>query len=110
MHDENKRLAKRALDEVFAQGRLDLVEEIFHPDFVNHEAGPQTPHGREGLKVTIQWIRSSFGDLSYELEDAIGEDDQVVLRVISKEGTPESSWASRRLAGSLPPSRSIGIA
>ena len=34
--------------------------------------------------MTVQWMRSSFGDLSYEVEDAIAEDDRVVLRVISR--------------------------
>lgn len=84
MYDENKRLAKRALDEVFSQGKLDVVDEIFHPDFINHEAGPRTPRGSDGLKVTVQWMRSSFSDLRYEVEDAIAEGDRVVLRVISK--------------------------
>ncbi len=84
MHDENKRLAKRALDEVFSGGRLDTLDEIFHPDFINHEAGPQTPPGRDGLKVTLRWMRSSFSDLRYEVQDAIAEDDKVVLRVMSK--------------------------
>jgi len=84
MLEENKRVAQRALDEVFAAGNLAALDEIFHPDFINHEAGPDTPPGREGLKVTVQWMRSSFGDLSYEVEDAIAEDDRVVLRVISR--------------------------
>ncbi len=84
MLDENKRLAKRALDEVFSRGNLQTIDEIFHSDFINHEAGPHTPSGRDGLKVTVPWLRSSFSDLRYEVEDAIAEGDRVVLRVISR--------------------------
>lgn len=84
MYEENKRLAQRALDEVFSAGDMSAVDEIFARDFVNHEAGPQTPPGREGLKVTVRWMRSAFSDMRYEVEDAIAEDDKVVLRVISR--------------------------
>lgn len=36
--EQNKRLVRRALNEVFAGGNLAIVDEIFHADFVNHEA------------------------------------------------------------------------
>ena len=83
MSELNKRLVRRALDEVFAQGSLDTVDEIFHPDFVNHEAGPRTPPGPGGLKMTVAWLHSSFSDLLYDIKDEIVEGDKVVVRVIS---------------------------
>jgi hypothetical protein len=39
MSEQNKRLVRRALEEVFAGGNLASVDDIFHRDFVNHEAG-----------------------------------------------------------------------
>src|SRR5215470_14849226 len=83
MSELNKRLVRRALNEVFAQGNLDTVDEIFHPDFVNHEAGPRTPPGPGGLKMTVAWLRSSFSDLRYDIKDEIVEGHKVVVRVIS---------------------------
>ena len=83
MSEQNKRLVRRALQEVFAGGDLDAVDEIFHRDFVNHEAGPRTLPGPEGLKMTVAWIRSSFSDLRYDIKDEIVEGDKVVARVIS---------------------------
>ena len=83
MSEQNKRLVRRALDEVFAGGNLSVVNEIFHPEFINHEAGPNTPPGPEGLKMTVKWLRDSFSDLHYDIEDEITEGDKVVVRVIS---------------------------
>jgi predicted ester cyclase len=77
----NKQLVKRALDEVFSAGNFGVLEEIFHPDFINHEAGPDTPPGPEGLKVTVGWIRDAFSDLHYEIEDSVAEGDKVAVRV-----------------------------
>jgi predicted ester cyclase len=77
----NKQLVKRALDEVFSAGNFGVLEEIFHPDFINHEAGPDTPPGPQGLKVTVGWIRDSFSDLHYEIEDSVAEGDKVAVRV-----------------------------
>ena len=52
MSERNKRLVRQALEEVFAGGNLAALGDIFHRDFVNHEAGPRTPAGPEGLKMT----------------------------------------------------------
>ena len=83
MNEENKRLVHRALEEVFAGGDLNSIDEIFHPNFINHEAGPRTPPGPEGLKMTVSWLRSSFSDLHYDIDDMIVEGDKVVARVTS---------------------------
>ena len=37
MSDDNKRLLRRALEEIYAQGDLGLADELVHPDFVDHE-------------------------------------------------------------------------
>lgn len=83
MTEQNKRLVRRALHDVFAGGDLAAVDDIFHQDFVNHEAGPRTPAGPEGLKITVAWLRSSFSDLGYDIKDEIVEGDKVVVRLIS---------------------------
>jgi predicted ester cyclase len=83
MLSQNTHLARRALDEVFAGGELTVVNEIFHPEFINHEAGPNTPPGPEGLKMTVGWLHASFSDMHYEIEDEISQGDKVVERVIA---------------------------
>lgn len=45
MSEYNTLLVRRVLNEIFAGGELSVVDEVFHPDFVNHEPGPRTPLG-----------------------------------------------------------------
>jgi predicted ester cyclase len=83
VNEQSEHLVRRALEEVFAGGNLDAISEIFHPEFVNHEAGPRTPPGPEGLKMTVEWLRRSFSDLRYDIKDEIVGADKVVVRVVS---------------------------
>jgi predicted ester cyclase len=82
MSEENKRTARRVLEELFEKGNLDAAEEMIHPDFVNHEATPDNPQGTEGLKETVSWLRGLWGPMRAEIEDEICEGDKVVARVM----------------------------
>jgi hypothetical protein len=35
--EDSKRLVRRALEEIYAQGDLELADELVHADFVDHE-------------------------------------------------------------------------
>ena len=80
--EDNKRLTRRALDEIYTRGDLELVDEIVHPDFIDHEpAHPEQPNGPESVKQTVRRLRRMFGGLRFEIEDEIAEGDRVVQRV-----------------------------
>jgi predicted ester cyclase len=79
--DENNRIARRVLDELFEKGNVEAAEELIHPNFVDHEAPPDNPQGPEGLKETITWLRALWGPMRSDIEDMICEDDEVVARV-----------------------------
>jgi predicted ester cyclase len=80
---ELKRLARRALEEIYAQGNLELADELIHPDFQDHEpAHPERPDGPEGVKQTVKSLHSTFRDLRFEVEDEIAEGDKVVQLVV----------------------------
>jgi predicted ester cyclase len=79
--DRNIEIARRVMDELFDAGDLDAVDELIHPGFVNHEAGPENPQGREGLKETVAWLRGIWGPMRFEVSDLICEGDKVVARV-----------------------------
>jgi predicted ester cyclase len=80
--DENKRITKRLLDEIFDAGNFDVMDELVHPQFVNHEAPPDNPQGREGLRETVVWLRGLWGPMRAEVQDWICEGDKVVARVL----------------------------
>ncbi len=72
----------RGLLEVFDHGRLEEIDGLVHPDFVNHEAPPGSPQGPEGLKQTITWLRGLWGPMRAEIQDEICEGDKVVAWVV----------------------------
>lgn len=83
MSDANKAVARRMLLEVFGDGKLDVVEEVTHPEFVNHEAGPDNPQGPVGLRETAEWLQGLWGPVRFEIEDEIAEGDRVVIRTLA---------------------------
>ena len=82
MSEQNKRITRRVLEELFEKGNLGAADELIHPDFVNHEAPPQNPQGPEGLKETVSWLRGLWGPMRAVIEDEICEADKVVARVM----------------------------
>jgi predicted ester cyclase len=79
MAHDNKRLVRRALEEVYAKGNVELADELFHPDFADHDpAHPELPAGPESVKETVRNLHRAFGELRFEVEDEIAEGDKVV--------------------------------
>jgi predicted ester cyclase len=79
---DNKRLVRRALEEIYAKGDLELANELIHPDFVDHEpAHPDLATGPESVKQTVRNLHGTFGELRFEIEDEIAEGDKVVQLV-----------------------------
>ena len=80
--DANRRLVRRALEEVYANGDLELANELVHRAFVDHEpAHAEQPRGPESVKQTVRSLQSAFGELRFEVEDEIAESDKVVQLV-----------------------------
>ena len=81
MSEGNKALARREVEEIFTQGKLDVAEEIYTSDFVDHDLVlPREMHGPEEMKEYVGMYRSAFPDLKVTLEDQVAEGDKVVNR------------------------------
>ncbi len=60
MLEENKALARREVEEIFTQGKLDVAEEIYASDFVDHDLVlPREMHGPEEMKEYVGMYRSA---------------------------------------------------
>ena len=79
MSEHNKAAAVRLFTEIFPTGTYDELATLIHPDGVGHEAPPGSPPGPEGVWRTIQFLRSAFEGLSYEVHHAVAEGDLVAL-------------------------------
>ena len=79
--EENKTVIRRFLKEVFEGGNLELVDELFAPDYVLHDpAVPDEVRGPEGIKQYVSMYRSAFPDTHFTVEDQVAEGDRVVTR------------------------------
>ena len=74
--EENKALARRSWE---APDNLDILDEVYAPDFVWHEPD-QEIRGYEEARQFITMYKTAFPDLSATVEDEIAEGDKVVTR------------------------------
>jgi steroid delta-isomerase-like uncharacterized protein len=80
--EQNRALARQLVEGVINQGDTSLIDELMHPDFVEHEElPPGVPPGREAPKVLFAMMRSAFPDINATIEHLIAEDDKVVLHM-----------------------------
>jgi predicted ester cyclase len=76
----HQRFTRRIFDEVMNQGRLAVVDELFAPTSITHQAsGPGEP-AAAGLRQLAASLRQSYPDLRFTVEDQIAEGDKVVTR------------------------------
>jgi predicted ester cyclase len=76
---DNKETVRRMFDEVINLGKLDLIEELWDPDFRS-----ETPQGAldlEAFKAFVAAWREGFSDLHTEVGDLVAEDDRVAWSV-----------------------------
>jgi steroid delta-isomerase-like uncharacterized protein len=78
---ENKRIARRAIEEIYNAGRLEAVDELFAPECVSHDvAMPDAIRGRDGIRQQAQAYRSAFPDLRITIDEDVAEGDRVCTR------------------------------
>ncbi len=71
----------RYFEELWNQGRIAAVDELLHPEYVNHSPGsPEMPTTRDGVKWVVGALRTAFPDLHYTIEDVIVGKDAVAVR------------------------------
>jgi steroid delta-isomerase-like uncharacterized protein len=97
--EANKALVRRSFEEVFNQGNLEAVEEMFAPDYVLHDpTSPEEIRGTEGMRGYVSMYRTAFPDLQQSVEDQIAEGEKVATRLTGRGTHQGNSLASRPLA------------
>ncbi|MFN4275243.1 MAG: ester cyclase [Ferrovibrio sp.] len=80
--EQNRRLIERYFEEVWNQGKLDVLDELMHPAYVNHSPGlPDPLPGPAGLKPIVAAMRIGLPDMHYTIEDMVIAPDKVAVRV-----------------------------
>jgi predicted ester cyclase len=90
--EQNKTIVRRIPEEVFNQGNLDVADELFAPDYIEHaEFPPGLPSSLPGFKQFVTLVRTAFPDFRYTIEDEIAEGDKVVARLTAS-GTQKGEF------------------
>ena len=77
---ENKRVARRVLEEIFPANDEEALREVISDQFVNHEAPDGTPPGLGAITMFMHLLNKAFSEQRWEIDDVIAEDDKVVIR------------------------------
>ena len=67
--------------EIFNDGNVGLIDELYAPTFVNHTTSPGTAPTREGFKEWTKALRAAFPDIRYTNDDVIECGDRFVTRL-----------------------------
>ena len=80
--ETNKTVSRRFFEEVFGQGKLNVLDEIIAKDHVNRGPNtlPELPTGPEGAKQIVTMYRNAFPDFRVTVDEQIAEGDTVVTR------------------------------
>lgn len=98
MSEELKEIAARMPTEVFNEGKLEVIDEVMHPDFVDHGLMPGLSNDRAGVKAFAAAVREAFPDLVNTVTHVVAEGDMVVQHVTTT-GTMRGDFAGMPASG-----------
>ena len=78
--EQNKTIARRITEEIWGNGNLALIDELFAPNYVDHNPMPGLAPNREGLKQSVTMMQTAFPDLHTQVDDLVAEGNKVVSR------------------------------
>jgi len=84
--------------EIFNQGKLQLIDELFAPDYRDRSVQPGMAPTREGFKQFVTSLRTAFPDLHYTIDDSIESGDKFVTRLTAS-GTMRGEFAGMPATG-----------
>jgi predicted ester cyclase len=84
--EENKKLVRRYCEEVFDQGKKDLIDQFLAPD------PSYGPDYLENFKRRLAKSRAALSSVSFHIEDMIAEDNKVVVRGTSRAIHDRAVW------------------
>ena len=85
----NARLVRQVIEEIWNGGDLELADQVFAPDYVNHGGLiPDLVRGPEAIKVSVAVYRLAFPEFRVAVVDLLAQGQTVALR-----------WAAHRTPG-----------
>jgi len=76
----NVELVRRVFEELWSQGNLGVVDEIFGEEYVKHWGAYRPTVGKDALKTHVTNLRNSFPDWNERVDDIYATGDMVFAR------------------------------
>jgi steroid delta-isomerase-like uncharacterized protein len=89
---------RRVTDEAFIGGKLDVIDEMFADDFVDHDPLPGMPGDKTGQKAIAEMVVNAFSDRKAEVDEYVETTDGRVVENWVMVGTHTGEFAG------MPPS------
>ena len=78
---ENARLVRQVIEEIWNGGDLELADQVFAPDYVNHGGLiPDLVRGPEAIKFSVAVYRLAFPEFRVAVVDLLAQGQTVALR------------------------------
>jgi predicted ester cyclase len=75
--EQNKAVVRRFITETLDGGNVDVIDELFAPNYVNHAMGGMDV---AGFKATLAAMASAIPGREFKIADLVAEGDAVVAR------------------------------
>ncbi len=80
--EQHKKVFRTIIEEALNNGRFDVIDELFAPDYTEHQFGLKPTVA--GMKEDFAFLRRAFPDLHMTIEDLIANDDTVWGRMTAR--------------------------
>ena len=95
--EEMTALMERGLP-IWNEGNLNLIDELYAPEFVRHSAGVGDVVGPDGMKGYVTELRTGFPDFNVTIDELMVADDKMV-ELWTVTGTNEGSFMEQPPTG-----------
>jgi len=101
--EANKAVIRSYIDECVNKHDVDKLGDYMIEDGIDHSAPPGLPQGLAGARMFLGMMWGAFPDVTYTIEDLVGEDDKVTIRA-----TYNGTWLGAFM-GKPPTNRSFTV-
>ncbi len=91
--EQNIATFRQLIEEGFSKGNLEVLKDVFAPNFVEHQDGFVPPNA-EGVKGAIVNLRTAAPDLKLTIEEIVASGDKTWARITAR-GTHRGPFMGR---------------
>jgi hypothetical protein len=89
---DDEALVRRAVEAIWNRCELDVADELFAPDYVNHDGIiPDLIHGPEAIKISVVLYRRAFPDLHLTVDQLSSEGETVLMHWTARRRSPREN-------------------